>query len=309
MTGDLILVAAFFAFVLAAVTGAGYVYMRLRGAGAPGGLSWDANGGGLGPDPQDDWHVVATSALSALGGLTVRPGMRFDALRKQLFRAGFRGAGSLQVFHGIQIALAGILGTGIGWAVAAAKGDLGLALLPALCGAGFGFFLPARILDYQVSARALRIREAVPPALDLLVLALEAGQSLDQAMLDTSASLRSIFPDLSAELLFTNLEMRAGTSKQEALRHLADRSGEEEMRKLALLLIDGERFGTSLGPALRTHGRYLRTRMRQLAQEAARKLTVKLVIPVFFLIFPSVMLVTLGPAYLQMRSFLDSFMK
>jgi tight adherence protein C len=214
----------------------------------------------------------------------------------------------VQVFSGIQVANALWMTVTMVWLVSSYKG-LAEAIVPGLCALGFGFVVPHRVLDFQVRARAHRLRQAIPPAVDLLVLALEAGQSLDQAMLDTAASLRGVFPDLCSELMFTHLEMRAGSSKQEALRHLAERSGEDELRKLALLLIDGERFGTSLGPALRTHGKYLRTRMRQLGQEAARKLTVKLVIPVFFLIFPSVLLVTLGPAYLQMRQFLDSFLK
>ena len=103
--------------------------------------------------------------------------------------------------------------------------------------------------------------------------------------------------------------MRAGTPRGEALRRMAERCGEDEIRKLVGVLVDGERFGTSLGPALRGHAHYLRIRMRHKAQEASRKLTVKLVIPVFFLIFPSVLLVTLGPAYLQLRQFLDALLK
>jgi tight adherence protein C len=141
-----------------------------------------------------------------------------------------------------------------------------------------------------------------------MVLALEAGQTIDQAMNDTAVSLRTVYPDLSSEFLFCNLELQAGTGRTEALRRLAGRCGEEEVKKVAAILIDGERFGTSLGPALRTHARFLRTRMRQSAQERARKLSVKLVLPVFFLIFPTVMVVTLGPAYLQLRGFLGSLL-
>jgi tight adherence protein C len=300
MTADLGFAAAFFAFVLVCVTAAGLLYLRLRTSfaqpdqfAAPGENAW-----------QD-----TTAALSRMGAWLVRPGAKSDLLRKQLFRAGYRGPSALEIFCGIQIAAGVILTLTAGWIVFTLKGAIGETVVPALCAGGFAFYFPARILEYQVRARAARIRQAVPSAVDLLVLALEAGQSLDQAMHDTSISLRQVFPDLCSELLFTHLEMRAGTSRQEALRHLAERSGEEEMRKLALLLTDGERFGTSLGPALRTHARYLRTRMRQGAQELARKLTVKLVIPVFFLIFPSVLLVTLGPAYLQMREFLDTFLK
>ena len=121
-------------------------------------------------------------------------------------------------------------------------------------------------------------------------------------MVDTSAELRLAYPDLSAELSQVHLELRAGRSRAEALRHLGARNADPELRKLSGLLVDSERFGTSLGPALRTHAKYLRTRMRQQAQEQARKVTVKLIFPVFFLIFPSVILVTLGPAVLLIFS-------
>jgi len=169
--------------------------------------------------------------------------------------------------------------------------------------------MPQRILNYLVKHRAGEIRRALPSALDLMVLATEAGQSLEQAMFDTSQALRQTYPDLSAELHFCHLEMRAGSPRLEAMYRLGERSGEEELRRLCAVLIDGERFGTPLGPALRVHARYLRTRMRQQAQESARKLSVKLVFPVFFLIFPSVMLVTLGPAYLQLEKFFGDFLK
>jgi len=110
--------------------------------------------------------------------------------------------------------------------------------------------------------------------------------------------LRRVFPDLAAEFWQVQLEMRAGRPRAEALADLGRRSGSEELRKLAAVLLDSDRFGASLAPALRTHGRYLRTRQRQTAQEAARKLTVKLIFPVFFLIMPAVFVVTLGPAAL-----------
>jgi tight adherence protein C len=130
---------------------------------------------------------------------------------------------------------------------------------------------------------------------------------LNVAILDASSELRQAYPDLSAELAQVHLELRAGKSRSEALYHLGERNSEPELRKLANVLIDSDRFGTSLGPALRAHAKYLRTRMRQQAQEAARRVAVKLVFPVFFLIFPSVLLVTLGPAVLNMMAQLRSF--
>jgi tight adherence protein C len=141
-----------------------------------------------------------------------------------------------------------------------------------------------------------------------MVLAVEAGQALDATILDTSRGLRISHPDLAAEFTQLHLELKANTSREDALRNFALRTRDSEIKKLAALLIDTDRFGTSLGPALRVHSRYLRTRFRQSAQERARKVGVKLIFPVFFLIFPSVILVTLGPAVIliatQMKSML-----
>jgi tight adherence protein C len=187
--------------------------------------------------------------------------------------------------------------------------DLLQMILPAICGIGFGFLLPDRVLDRLARNRVDRLRRGLPAALDLMVLAIEAGQGLDAAILDTSRGLRATHPDLAAEFTQLQLELRANTTRAEALRNFAERSKDMELRKFANLLIDTDRFGTSLGPALKTHARYLRIRFRQIAQERARKVGVKLIFPVFFLIFPSVILVTLGPAviliFTQMQHMLE----
>lgn len=314
----MLILAAFFAFVLLAVAGGGYCVLRWRMAAETAGPAdgeagellaadepWRGNAGPAGLNAVS----AAGALLGSMGALAPAKGKEGEKLRKQLFRAGHRDPMALQVFLGLRVVSAGALAIAAMWAGGLGRGEFSAAMLAGVCGAGFGYLLPMRVLEYLVKARAARVRSAIAPSLDLLTLAIEAGQSLDSAMLDTARSLRKVYPDLCAEFLFCHLEMRAGKSRYEALEHLAQRSGEPELAKLAALLIDGERFGTSLGPALRTHSKYLRTHMRFGAQEKARKLTVKLVLPVFFLIFPSVLLVTLGPAYLQMRNFFDSLLK
>jgi tight adherence protein C len=158
------------------------------------------------------------------------------------------------------------------------------------------------------AARVGRLRRGLPAALDLMVLGIEAGQALDAAILDTSRGIRVTHPELASEFTQLQLELKATTSRQEALKNFAARSQDMEIRKFANLLIDTDRFGSSLGPALKTHARYLRIRFRPIAPEKARKVGVKLIFPVFFLIFPSVILVTLGPAvillFTQMKSIL-----
>jgi tight adherence protein C len=161
---------------------------------------------------------------------------------------------------------------------------------------GFGFLAPDRVLEYVARSRGDRLRRGLSSALDLLVLAVEAGQSVDAAVLETSRGLRGSHPDLAAEFTQLHLELRAEATREDALRNLAARTQDQEIRKFAALMLDTDRFGSSLGPALRAHSHYLRTRSRQMAQERARKVGVKLIFPVFFLIFPSVILVTLGPA-------------
>ncbi len=153
--------------------------------------------------------------------------------------------------------------------------------------------MPDRVLTSRIRARRQRLRSAVPAALDLMVLGIEAGQSLDQSIADASRGLKRTNPDLSGELAQLFLELRASTSRADSFRNFGARTKEPELRKLANLLIDSDRFGVSLGPAIRTH---------------ARKVGVKLIFPVFFLIFPSVLLVTLGPACMLMFEQLKKLM-
>jgi tight adherence protein C len=221
-----------------------------------------------------------------------------NAARLKLMIAGYRWPSAVSIFLGIKSATALMLAAAGIWATLMFRPDANIVemFLPAICGLGFGFLLPDRVLDRLARRRVERLRRGLPAALDLMVLAIEAGQGLDVAILDTSRALRTTHPDLASEFTQLHLELRANTTRAEALRNFAERSRDMELRKFTNLLIDTDRFGTSLGPALKTHARYLRIRFRQMAQEKARKVSVKLIFPVFFLIFPSVILVTLGPA-------------
>jgi len=203
------------------------------------------------------------------------------------------------VFSGIRLASAAALGLVV-FGVAEWNGLVfPRALLCTISAALVGFMLPNRVLDRQIRRRSERLRDGLPTALDLLVLGLEAGQSLDSALFEAGRELRDVFPDLSAELTLVQIEIRASKSRAEAFRNLGLRNADLEFRRLAQVLIDSDRFGTSLAPALRSHVHYLRVRMRQKAREASRKVGVKLIFPLFFLIFPAMLLVTLGPAILQ----------
>jgi tight adherence protein C len=302
------LLALFFVFVVAAVGAVGYVFvLRPSRSGAteaaiPAPVTINQ------PDLPKAQAVVV-DAFRLIGEALPGAKGKADATRQQLVAAGYRWPSAVSIFNGIRAATALTLGLAAAWAsLTFGAGELSSALLPAICGLGFGYLLPDRVLDRLARRRIDRMRRGLPAALDLLVLSIEAGQGLDAAILDTSRGLRGTHPDLATEFTQLQLELKANTSRADALRNFATRAKDLEVRKFANLLIDTDRFGTSLGPALKTHARYLRIRFRQVAQERARKVGVKLIFPVFFLIFPSVILVTLGPAviliFTQMKNLL-----
>lgn len=294
----------FFAFVMTGITIAGYVfYIRASQPPASGMPSTLSNEPALPPA-----RAAFLDLFRSIGESFPNAKKEENPYRRRLSLAGYRWPSAVPVFYGIKFGTTLLL-SGVAGVAVLLRGDLSLLPLPMLCGAGVGFLLPDRILSTRIGARARRLRKALPSALDLLVLGLEAGQSLDSSIADCSRGLKNMHPDLSGEFAQLYLELKASKSRLEAFRNLADRSKEPELRKLSNLLIDSDRFGVALGPALRAHTKYLRTRFRQQAQEKARKVGVKLIFPVFFLIFPSVLLVTLGPACIMMLKQLNTLLQ
>ena len=169
----------------------------------------------------------------------------------------------------------------------------------ALGGLGFGYLLPGMVLARKAKARAHRIRLALADMLDLLVVSVEAGLGLDQAIARVGAELAFAYPELSDELRLINLELRAGKARSEALRNLADRTGVEDLSSLVTMLIQTDKFGTSVAQSLRVYSETLRTKRRQRAEEAAAKTGVKMVFPLVFCIFPAIWVVTIGPAAIR----------
>jgi tight adherence protein C len=292
---DLWLGASFFLFVMTAVVVAGYFVIRRKeepGVEIPAGLS---------PEPAlPASRAVFVNLFRSIGETFPAAKNENNPYRIRLASAGYRWPSALPVFYGIKCVSSLFFAVLLATAMLFNRGEGAGMLLPLICGAGLGFMVPDRVLASRVKARVHRIRIAIPPALDLIVLGLEAGQSLDQSLADSSRSLKRTHPDFSAELAQLYLELKTGSSRATSFRAFGKRGKDAELRKLSNLLIDSDRFGTTLAPALRTHAHYLRTRFRQQAQEMARKVGVKLIFPVFFLIFPSVLLVTLGPACMMM---------
>jgi tight adherence protein C len=158
-----------------------------------------------------------------------------------------------------------------------------------------GFFGPNEYVNIIVRRRQKQIARALPNALDLMVVCVESGLGLDQAILQVAKELDHAHPEISEEFAFVNLELKAGKRRNEALKNLADRSGVDDLRKLVAVLIQADRFGTGVAQSLRQHSDYMRVQARQIAEEKAAKLGVKLVFPIFFCILPSLFIVTVGP--------------
>jgi tight adherence protein C len=230
-------------------------------------------------------------------------------LKVDLVRAGFRGENALAVFYGVRIMTT--LGMLLLCVMMESRMPPNPVMQLGLIGSGIcaGWILPRFFLEKKCAKRQETLRLSLPDALDLLVVSIEAGLGLDQAIQHVARELYGSHPALSDEMQLVTLEMRAGKRRSEALRNFAERTGEAEFRKLVAILIQNDRFGTSMGESLRTHSDFLRTRRRQEAEERAGKVGVKLVFPIFFFILPSMLVVAAGPGILQIFKYLFPMMK
>lgn len=172
-------------------------------------------------------------------------------------------------------------------------------LLYYVCVAACGYYAPTVWLKHVIADRQDAVRRAIPDALDLMVVCVEAGLGLDQAIARVGQEVSQAHPALGDELNILSQELRTGVQRQAALRNLAYRTDLEEVRNLVALLVQTDRFGTSIGQALRVHADSMRTKRRLSAEELAAKLPVKLLFPLIFFIFPSMFIVTIGPACIK----------
>jgi tight adherence protein C len=303
---DIWILLGLFAFIMAAVTLAGYL---LTSKGTASDAPTSSGSAALAEPSLTPGRAAFVDIFRSIGEAFPGANREENPYRKKLSLAGYRWPSAVPVYYGIKFATTALFSGLAGVASLTYSEDTSMFPIAMVCSGALGWMIPDRILSSRIKARAARVRAGLPAALDLLVLGLEAGQSLDQSIADTSRGLRHTHADLSAELAQLYLELRAGNSRAQAFRDVSLRTNEPELRKLMNVLIDSDRFGVTLGPSLRSHNKYLRTRFRQRAQESARKIGVKLIFPVFFLIFPSVLLVTLGPAVIMMMTQLRNIMK
>lgn len=224
---------------------------------------------------------------------------RMSEMRQRLVMAGYRSQAAPVVFAASQI-VGGLIA---GLVVLALSGKVPVACLSMIA----GFALPGAWLSRQVRKRQRIVRNGLPDVIDLLIVCLESGSSLDQSVLKSAEELGIAYRPLADELTLVASEIRAGTTRAEAFTHFADRTGSDDVRSFVTMLIQTDRYGTSVAHALRVHADLLRTRRRQYAEERAAKANVKLVIPLVLCLFPAFYILTLGPAILQfVRVFLNA---
>jgi tight adherence protein C len=249
--------------------------------------------------PRSERSFTMAKLLGPIGNLLPVSAQDASVLQRDLIAAGIRDAKAVRIVYGFKMLLAVVL-------LAAALGVRGrfdnplLRVILPVVGAGLGYILPGFVVGRMIKRRNDQIRLALPDVLDLLVICTEAGCGLDQAIINVSRELKYVHPAISEELALVNMEIMAGKSRSEALRNFGRRVGEEELKKIVAILIQTDRFGTSVADALRTQSDYLRIRRRQEAEERAGKVGVKLVFPIFFFCLPSLLVVTAGPGILQL---------
>ncbi len=249
------------------------------------------------PGTQDRAWLVRV--IETIGEQVPISPMEATLARRTLIAAGYRSDRAVTVYYGLKIILAVVMLV----AAAFVFGHISNPILRVVVWPAFvmgGFYLPNLGLDLMVSRRQERLRFSLPDALDLMVVCMEAGLGLDQAISSVSRELRSTHKEISEELGLVTLEMRAGKRRVDALKNLADRTGEPDLRKLVATMVQADRFGTSIAESLRTHSDFMRVKRRQLAEERAAKVGVKLTFPIFFFIMPAIMVVAAGPGLLQL---------
>jgi tight adherence protein C len=289
----MILFLAFLVFVVvvAVLTFAGMkMYVRPKEA-------MERVAGGI--DPSDHVPVHPSLAIheliKRLGNFIPQSPKDVTVMQRRLIRAGIRNENALKILYGAKAACGILLPLVMALLVSTSSADTSNKVAGVLAAAAVGFFGPNEYVRRLASKRQKEIARGLANALDLLVVCVESGLGLDQAILQVSKELEHAHPEISEEFGFVNLELKAGKRRVDALRNLAERTGVDDLKKLVAVLIQADRFGTGVAQSLRAHSDFMRVQARQIAEEKAAKLGVKLIFPIFFCILPSLFVVTVGP--------------
>src|SRR5678815_4569040 len=278
---------------------------RLRRLGGPEGLA-TANSQGAAVMADDKPATeLAQRLANPLNKLLPPSASEARRTQKLLMQAGYRSPEAAIIHRGIHVAsMAGIpvITAGVTTYFAQAFSTVLIAVMIAFV---MGFFLPPFFLKRTISKRQRELRWGLADALDLMVVSVEAGLGLNAAMMKVSSELKDVHMAVASEFELANLEIRVGRDRDEALRNLAERTGVDDLRSLVAMLIQTDKFGTSIAKAIRAFSDSLRTKRRQRAEQAAQKAAVKLLFPLACFLFPTLFIAILGPAALNLMDVLD----
>ncbi len=244
--------------------------------------------------------LVFRDMLKRLGTVMPQSPKDVTVMQRRLIRAGIRNPNALTILYGSKLFFAVFLPLVMSFFILGSESDPSNKFMLLAASAGLGFFSPNEYVNLKARKRQKQIRRALPNALDLMVVCMESGLGLDQAILQVAKELEHAHPEICEEYAMVNLELKAGKRRAEALRNMAERSAVDDLKKLVAVLIQADRFGTGIAQSLRAHADYMRVQARQTAEEKAAKLGVKLVFPIFFCILPSLFVVTVGPMMVKL---------
>jgi tight adherence protein C len=239
--------------------------------------------------------LVFHELVQKLGDVLPASPKDVSIMQRRLIRAGFRGPNALKIFYGSKVFFGAVIPIAMSLIVAGSPADASNKFVAILASVAAGFFGPNEYVNIMGKRRQKELSRGLPNALDLLVVCVESGLGLDQAILQVSKELEHAHPEICEEFMLVNLELKAGKRRAEALRNLAERTSVEDLKKLVAVLIQADRFGTGVAQSLRAHAEFMRVQARQVAEEKAAKLGVKLIFPIFFCILPTLFIVTVGP--------------
>jgi len=239
--------------------------------------------------------LVFHDLVKRLGNLVPASPKDVSVMQRRLIRAGIKGSNALRILYGAKILLGVVLPILMSLAVANSAADSSNKIMAILAAAAAGFFGPNEYVKIKSQRRQKAVQRGLANSLDLLVVCVESGLGLDQAMIQVAKELEHAHREITEEFALINLELKAGKRRVEALRNLADRTAVDDLKKLVAVLIQADRFGTGIAQSLRAHADFMRIQARQIAEEKAAKLGVKLIFPIFFCIMPSLFVVTVGP--------------
>jgi tight adherence protein C len=253
--------------------------------------------GGIDPAEHVPQHpsLAIHELIKRLGNFIPQSPKDVTVMQRRLIRAGIRNENALKILYGAKFVCGVTFPLLMALVVTASSAETSNKIFGVLGAAAAGFFLPNEYIRRVAAKRQKEIARGLANGLDLLVVCVESGLGLDQAILQVSKELEHAHPEISEEFGFVNLELKAGKRRVDALRNLAERTGVDDLKKLVAVLIQADRFGTGVAQSLRAHSDFMRVQARQIAEEKAAKLGVKLIFPIFFCILPSLFVVTVGP--------------